>query len=100
MSQEYRGYCSEYYIQFGGRDCSLPAPIVTNIYNGASGNYWESAPAELSGFCKSTTGGILAPGNIQISIHVNSRCGSGNAYTGKLSTGRVTSHLLVEEYCS
>ena len=95
--------CSEYYIQFGGRDCSQPAPIETVMYinNYGGSNLWHSIPAEVSGFCNATSEGQLLPGNIQVSVHIKASCSGGDAYTGTggLSGKSMTSYLLIEEYC-
>ena len=95
--------CSEYYIKFGGHECSDPAPIVNTLYittYSANSGYWRSYPSQISGFCSGTSAGKLLAGNVQVSAHVKMSCSGGNAYTGKQSSGRVTSYLLVEEYCS
>ena len=94
--------CSEYYIKFGGRECSEPAPITNTLYtrvsSGAAG-VWRSYPSQISGFCNATSAGKLFAGNVRVSAHVNMACSGGNAHTG-IWAGRVTSYLLVEEYCS
>ena len=94
--------CTEYYIKFGGRECSDPAPIVNTLYmqNYGGGGLARSFPSETSGFCNATSAGKLLAGNVQVSAHVKTACSGGNAHTGSLSHGRVTSYLLVEEYCS
>ena len=98
----YHAKCSEYYIKFGGLECSDPAPIVNTLYTEKYSNsaYWGSYPSQISGFCNATSEGKLLAGNVQVSAHVELACSGGNAYTGKYSSGRVTSYLLVEEYCS
>ena len=100
FAQYHHGRCSEYYIQFGGRDCSQPAPIATIMYiqNYGGASLWHSIPAEVSGFCNATSEGQLLPGNIQVSVHIKDTCSGGNAHTGPVS-GRMTSYLLIEEYC-
>ena len=102
LAQNDNDKCSEYYIQFGGRDCSQPAPIVNTLFiqNYANSGLWHSIPAEVSGFCNATSQGRLLPGNIQVSVHVKQSCSGGDAYTGWIKSGsRVTSYLLIEEYC-
>ena len=103
LAQWYNGGCSQWYIQFGGQDCTQPAPITTSIYtdhnDGSHSN--NRAPAEVSGFCNATSSGKLSPGNIQVSLHVK-KCQSvsrGDAVTGT-NFGQWTSYLLVEEYCA
>ena len=95
--------CSQWYIQFGGKDCTQPAPVTTSIYTDHSvgSNSWNISPAEVSGFCNKTSAGKLLPGNIQISVHVKTCAGysSANAYTGS-GSGHWTTYLLVEEYCT
>ena len=95
--------CSQWYIQFGGQDCTQPAPITSSIYTSRSdySDSWNRAPAEVSGFCNTTSGGKLSSGNIQVSVHVKLCQGHslGNALTGT-GTGQFTSYLLVEEYCA
>ena len=95
--------CSEYYIQFGGRDCSQPARIETIMFiqNYGGSSQWHSVPAEVSGFCNATSEGQLLPGNIQVSVHIKDSCSGGDAYTGtaSLSGHPMTSYLLIEEYC-
>ena len=101
MSQQNAGYCNEYSTQFGGKGCLNPAPIVNSLFNNDYRNLWHSVPAELSGFCKSTTDGMLTPGNIQISVHVNQPRSGGVTRTGRIAgSPALTSYLLVEEYCS
>ena len=95
--------CSEYYLKFGGHECSDPAPIANTLYittYTGSNAYPRSYPSQISGFCNATSAGKLLAGNVQVSAHVKMACSGGNAYTGKISSGRVTSYLLVEEYCS
>ena len=94
--------CTEYYIKFGGRECSDPAPIVNTLYlqNYGGSRMGQSYPSQISGFWNSTSAGKLLAGNVQISAHVKMVCSGGDAYTGMYSSGRVTSYLLVEEYCS
>ena len=101
FAQYHHGRCSEYYIQFGGRDCSQPAPIANTLYieNYGSSQDWHSVPAEVSGFCNATSQGQLLPGNIQVSVHVKESCSDGDTYTGPVGGGRVTSYFLIEEYC-
>ena len=102
LSQYIHQGCSQWYIQFGGQDCTQPAPITTSIYtdhSDSSGSY-NTAPAEVSGFCKATSRGKLSPGNVQVSVHVKKCQGrSALAITGT-SVGQWTSYLLVEEYCA
>ena len=100
FAQLLHGKCSEYYIQFGGRDCFQPTPIANTLYiqNYAGSSLWHSVPAEVSGFCNATSEGQLLPGNIQVSVHVKDSCSGGDAHTGKIA-GRVTSYFLIEEYC-
>ena len=103
FAQSYHGKCSEYYIKFGGHECSDPAPIANTLYfSSYSGrnDYWRSYPSQISGFCNATSEGKILAGNVHVSAHVKMACSGGNAYTGKRSLGRVTSYLLVEEYCS
>ena len=101
FAQRYHDKCSEYFIQFGGRDCSQPAPIANTLYiqNYGSATEWHSIPAEVSGFCNATSEGQLLPGNIQVSVHVKQSCSGGDTFTGGLGSGRVTSYNLMEEYC-
>ena len=98
LTQTSNGKCSTWYIQFDGVKCTQPAPIQTGIYK--AGSTWQIAPAELSGFCRSTSRGELSRGNIQISVHVTDNCSSGDSHTGQYSSFEVTSYLLVEEYCN
>ena len=103
LSQYRHGGCSQWYIQFGGQDCTQPAPITTSIYTLHSDSSHSSnrAPAEVSGFCNKTSNGKLSSGNIQVSVHVKKCQGFsvGNALTGT-GVGQWTSYLLVEEYCA
>ena len=102
LAQYYNQGCSQWYIQFGGQNCTQPAPITTSIYTSHSDSSHSSnvAPAEVSGFCNKTSSGKLSPGSIQISVHVKKCQGlSSNAQTGT-SAGQWTSYLLVEEYCA
>ena len=99
LGQYHSTKCSTWYIQFDGVKCSQPAPIQTGIYKDGQSS-WNITPAEVSGFCRSTSRGELLKGNIQISVHVKNSCSSGgDSYTGKISSNHVTSYLLVEEYC-
>ena len=99
LGQYTNSECSTWYIQFDGVKCSQPAPIQTGVYRYGYGG-WNIAPAEVSGFCRSTSRGELLKGNIQISVHVKQGCSSGgNAHTGRASAYDDTSYLLVEEYC-
>ena len=101
LSQYNHNGCSQWYIQFGGQDCTQPAPITTSIYryNGDSSGSWYRPPSEVSGFCNATSSGKLSPGNIQVSVHVKPCIHyTGEAYTGT-GAGQWTSYLLVEEYC-
>ena len=103
FTQLYHDKCSEYYIKFGGRECSDPAPIANTLYistYAGSNTHWRSYPSQISGFCNATSEGKILAGNVQVSAHVKMACSGGDAYTGKISSGRVTSYLLVEEYCS
>ena len=102
LSQYNHNQCSQWYIQFGGQDCTQPAPITTSIYtyHSDSSGSWNRAPAEVSGFCNATSRGKLSPGNIQVSVHVKKCQGyNGDALTGT-GVGQWTSYLLVEEYCA
>ena len=102
FASAYHTRCSEYCIKFGGLECSDPAPIVNTLYteNYSTSAYWGSYPSQISGFCNGTSEGKILAGNVQVSAHVKLACSGGDAYTGKISSGRVTSYLLVEEYCS
>ena len=57
LSQYNHDGCSQWYIQFGGQDCTQPAPISTSIYTAHTdiSNSWNRAPAEVSGFCNATS---------------------------------------------
>ena len=102
FSQYNHAKCTEYYIKFGGHECSDPAPIINTLYlqNYGGSTIGRSYPSQISGFCNATSAGKILAGNVQISAHVKMACSGGSAYTGKFSSGRVTSYLLVEEYCS
>ena len=89
--------CSTWYVEFDGAECTQPVPIQTGAYKYNS-NSWNIAPAEVSGFCRSTSRGELLKGIIQISVHVKAGCSGGNAHTGRAQFD-ATSYLLVEEYC-
>ena len=101
LSQYNHQGCSQWYIQFGGQDCTQPAPITTSIYKYHSdgSHSTNSAPSEVSGFCNATSSGKLSPGNIQVSVHVK-HCihNTGDALTGALED-QCTSYMLIEEYC-
>ena len=101
FAQRYHDKCSEYYIQFGGSECTQPAPIASTLliqnYGGAS--LWQSVPAEVGGFCNATAEGQLLPGDIQVSVHVKQSCSGGDTFTGNINRGRVTNYILIEEYC-
>ena len=103
LAQYRHSGCSQWYIQFGGQDCTQPAPITTSIYTDHSdgSNSNNRVPAEVSGFCNATSSGKLSPANLQISVHVKKCQGrsSGDAVTGT-NFGQWTSYLLVEEYCA
>ena len=68
--------CNEWYIKFNGNECNLPAPIssslTTIIHRPAHPYHWTLTPAEISGFCSSTSSGTLTPGAVEISVHVRS----------------------------
>ena len=102
--------CNEWYIKFNGNECNLPAPIsssLTTITNQPAHPYhWTLTPAEISGFCSSTSSGTLTPGAVEISVHVRScRLDSwiGDAHTGPAifddGVAPTTSSIVVEEYC-
>ena len=102
LSQYRSGDCSQWYIQFGGQDCTQPAPVTTSIYTDHSdgSGSWNRSPAEVGGFCNSTSTGKLSPGNIEISVHVKTCVNyNADAFTGT-AAGHYTSYLLVEEYCT
>ena len=102
LGQYRSGRCSEWLVKFSGEECSKPAPIVTGIYQSNSG--WTQTPAEVSGFCNATSSSFIFSGPLEISVHVrNCQDSSPDAYTGASINGskkpRVTSSLVVEEYC-
>ena len=66
LSQYNHQGCSQWYIQFGGQDCTQPAPITTSIYkyHSDSSHSTNMAPAEVSGFysCNLSTPACNASG--------------------------------------
>ena len=94
--------CTEWYIKFSGKECTQPAPISTSIIKSSDQNGWHVRPAELNGFCNATSS-YFPQGPVVISVHVRACPSSraGHAYTGFWGWGdKVTSSLVVEEYCS
>ena len=111
IGQYYHEGCSRWSIQFNGQDCTDPSPIASLVFNNgtARSNAWRIAPAEISGFCYSSSGRstTFGVGNVSVSVHVG-RCVlsksktpmHGDAHTGTpVEVVQSTSSLVVEEYC-
>ena len=94
--------CSEWYITFSGKECTQPDHISTSIMKHLDRDGWHGLPTQLSGFCNATSS-YFPQGPVVISVHVRACPSSraGDAHTGYWDWGeKVTSSLVVEEYCS
>ena len=103
FGQYHKRSCGQWVIKFNHSNCIEPAPIVSLIYTAERPDHmWHIAPAEIGGFCKSTSSGTIGPGKVAITVLVQ-QCGQNvenNAHTGRpTGVGEATSSLLVEEYC-
>ena len=108
--------CSQWHIEFDEQDCNSPARIISLVFKAKKApptmsktpqsrrpeHWWNTAPAEISGFCNATSSRRITAGEVNITVHVNKCPGyhDNDAHTGTpTELLNSTSYLLVEEYC-